>query len=80
MAATAELIAHQKDESQIAEYIGADWLVYQDLKDLIRSAKEGNKDIENFETSIFDGEYLDNQVSDGYLENLEVMRSDSNKI
>ena len=80
MAATSELIAHQKDEGQIAEYIGADWLVYQNLEDLIRSAKEGNKEIENFETSIFDGEYLDDQVSSDYLKNLEVLRSDSNKI
>ena len=80
MAATSELIAHQKDENQIADSIGADWLVYQDLEDLIRSAKEGNKDIENFETSIFDGQYLDDQVSSDYLENLEVMRSDLNKI
>jgi amidophosphoribosyltransferase len=80
MAATAELIAHQKDEGQIAEYIGADWLVYQNLEDLISSAKEGNKEIENFETSIFDGEYLDDQVSSDYLKNLEVLRSDSNKI
>ena len=80
MAATTELIAHQKDEGQIAEYIGADWLVYQNLEDLIRSAKEGNKDIENFETSIFDGEYLDDQVYSDYLKNLEVLRSDSNKI
>ena len=80
MAATTELIAHQKDEGQIAEYIGADWLVYQNLEDLISSAKEGNKEIENFETSIFDGEYLDDQVSSDYLKNLEVLRSDSNKI
>jgi amidophosphoribosyltransferase len=80
MAATTELIAHQKDEVQIAEYIGADWLVYQNLEDLIRSAKVGNKEIENFETSIFDGEYLDDQVSSDYLKNLEVLRSDSNKI
>ena len=80
MAETTELIAHQKDEDQIAEYIGADWLVYQNLEDLIRSAKEGNKEIENFETSIFDGEYLDDQVSSDYLKNLEVLRSDSNKI
>ena len=80
MAATSELIAHQKDVNQIADYIGADWLVYQDLEDLIRSAKEGNKDIESFETSIFDGEYLDDQVSSDYLENLEVIRSDLNKV
>ena len=32
MAATAELIAHQRSEEQIAEFIGADWLIYQDLE------------------------------------------------
>ena len=52
MAATAELIAHQRSEEQIADFIGADWLIYQDLDDLIESAKEGNPKISNFETSV----------------------------
>ena len=79
MAATTELIAHQKDEGQIAEYIGADWLVYQNLEDLIDCAKEGNKDIKHFETSIFDGNYICGSVTEEYLMNLEVDRKDSNK-
>ena len=59
MAATTELIAHQKMKIN-CEYIGADWLVWpQNLEDLIEAFKR-NKEIENFETSIFGGEYLDN--------------------
>ena len=79
MAATTELIAHQRDESQIADFIGADWLVYQNLSDLILAAQEGNPEMKNFETSIFDGNYICGSVTEEYLMNLEVDRKDSNK-
>ena len=58
MAATDELIASGRTEEEVAEVIGADWLIYQDLEDLIASAQEGNPEIKNFEISIFNGEYL----------------------
>ena len=54
MAATAELIAHQRSEKPIADFIGADWLIYQYLDALIESEKEGNPNISNFDTSVFD--------------------------
>ncbi len=79
MAATAELIAHQRSEEQIADFIDADWLIYQDLEDLIKSAKEGNPKIDNFETSVFDGDYICGSVTKDYLTNLETERKDSNK-
>ena len=79
MAATAELIAHQRSEKQIADFIGADWLIYQDLDDLIESAKEGNPKISNFETSVFDGDYICGSVTKNYLTNLEIERKDANK-
>ena len=79
MAATAELIAHQRSEEQIADFIGADWLIYQDLEDLIESAKEGNPKISNFETSVFDGDYICGSVTKNYLTNLEIERKDANK-
>ena len=47
--------------------------MYQDLSDLILAAQEGNPDIKNFETSIFDGNYPTN-ISTEYLENLENIR------
>lgn len=79
IAATEELIAHQRDDKQIANFIGADWLVYQNLEDLIDCAKEGNKDIKHFETSIFDGNYVCGSVTKEYLTNLELERKDANK-
>ena len=79
MAATNELIASGRTDEEVAEEIGADWLIYQDLDDLVASAKEGNPLIENFEMSIFNGEYP-TTVSDDYLQELEVSRKDDNKI
>ena len=79
MAATNELIASGRTDEEVAEEIGADWLIYQDLDDLVASAKEGNPLIENFEMSIFNGEYP-TPVSDDYLQELEVSRKDDNKI
>ena len=75
MAATKELIAHDKTEVEVADAIGADELIYQSLDDLISSVQEGNPDIKDFETSIFTGNYP-TQIEEGYLENLEEERSD----
>ena len=75
MAATKELIAHNKTEAEVADAIGADELIYQSLNDLISSVQEGNPDIKDFETSIFTGNYP-TQIEEGYLENLEEERSD----
>ena len=79
MAATNELIASGKTDEEVANAIGADWLIYQDLKDLIDSAREGNPAIENFEISIFDGKYP-TSISSDYLEDLEVTRGDETKV
>ncbi|KAA9132062.1 amidophosphoribosyltransferase [Marinihelvus fidelis] len=78
MPATAELIAHGRDEKQIQEALGADWLVYQDLDDLVDACREGNDDIGQFDTSCFSGEYITG-VEPGYLEKLELRRSDAVK-
>ena len=75
MAATKELVAHDKTENEIADAIGADELIYQTLEDLISSVQEGNPEIRDFETSIFTGKYP-TDIDDGYLENLEEERSD----
>jgi len=48
MPSASELIAHGRTVEEIQEKIGADWLIYQELDDLIHSATEGNKDIEEF--------------------------------
>ena len=79
MAATNELIASGKTDEEVANAIGADWLIYQDLKDLIDSVQEGNPSIKNFEISIFDGNYP-TSVSSDYLDNLEIARGDETKV
>ena len=79
MPAPAELIAHGRTEQQVQEYIGADWLIYQTLPDMVRAVKHDNADIREFDTSCFSGEYLTGDVTPEYLRKIEVARSDSAK-
>ncbi|MBI81402.1 MAG: amidophosphoribosyltransferase [Gammaproteobacteria bacterium] len=79
MAATTELIAHNRTEAEINDLIGADWLIYQDLEDLIECAKVGNPSIQQFECSVFDGNYITADVDSSYLKRLEESRSDEKK-
>ena len=80
MAATTELVAHKRSEEEIEEFIKADWLIYQDLEDLIMAAQKGNEDIKQFECSIFNGKYVTDDIDDKYLKNLEDVRNDKSKI
>ena len=80
MAATTELVAHKRTEEEIEEFIKADWLIYQDLEDLIMAAQKGNEDIKQFECSIFNGLYVTDDIDDKYLKNLEDVRNDKSKI
>lgn len=75
MPATSELIAYGRNEHEIERELGADWLIYQDLADLVGACREGNETIAQFDTSCFSGEYVTG-VGEGYLEKLQVLRSD----
>jgi len=79
MPTTAELVAHGRTEEEVAEIIGADWLAYQTLDDLIHSVRHQNADIEEFDTSCFSGEYVTGDVTTAYLKRLEADRADSVK-
>lgn len=79
MPTSNELIAHGRTEEEVCEEIGADRLIYQDLKDLVDSVRTGNPDIRNFECSVFTGQYLTDDVDDEYLQQLELFRSDEAK-
>jgi amidophosphoribosyltransferase len=76
MPATRELIASGRSEKEIEQELGADWLIYQQLPDLIEACREGNENIREFDTSCFSGEYVTG-VQQGYLEKLQMERSDS---
>ena len=79
MPSASELIAHHRTDQEVERLIGADWLIYQDLEDLVASASEGNKNINNFECSVFDGNYVTGDISSDYLQRLDAMRNDSAK-
>ena len=79
MPAPSEFVAHKLSEEEVADYIGVDWLVYQDLADLKECALGINPEIEMFDCSVFDGQYVTGGVDDAYLERIESVRSDAAK-
>ena len=80
MPAVSELIAHGKTVEQIRELIGADWLLFQDLEDLVASCAEGSILPMDFECSVFNGVYVTQDVSSSYLAKLESRRNDMAKL
>ena len=74
-----EFVANNRSEKEIAEYIGVDWLVYQDLDDLVACAQGINEKINRFDTSVFDGEYVTGGVDATYLNRIETLRNDGAK-
>ncbi|HPB73839.1 MAG TPA: amidophosphoribosyltransferase [Chromatiaceae bacterium] len=80
MPAASELVAHGRGEEQIREVLGADRLIFQDLEDLIDAVqKQGKSDVDRFDTSVFDSDYVTGDVTEAYLQHLEVMRNDAAK-
>ncbi len=79
MPAEEEFIAHNRTVEEICEAIGADWLVYQDLEDLIDAVRKGNEAIHEFDCSCFDGNYITNDVDTEYFKRLQDKRSDAAK-
>ena len=79
MPAKDEYIAHGRTQEQVSEKIGADWLIYQKLDDLIDACSGGSRNIDTFDTSCFNGEYVTGDIDDAYLEKLENSRNDAAK-
>ena len=79
MPSVHELIGHGRTEDEIAQAIGADKLIFQDLSDLIEAAREGNPKIQRFDCSCFNGEYVTGDVDRAYLDRIEHERNDSAK-
>jgi amidophosphoribosyltransferase len=76
MPSASELIAHDRTEEEVQELIGADWLVYQDLEDLVQCSLEGNPDADGFDCSVFDGNYITGDVDQNYLDWVDSLRND----
>jgi amidophosphoribosyltransferase len=79
MPAASELVAAGRSDEEVANIIGADWLIYQDLDDLVRAVKHHDAVVTEFDTSCFSGEYVTSDVTPEYLARLESERSDQAK-
>ncbi|WP_424683893.1 amidophosphoribosyltransferase [Frateuria sp. YIM B11624] len=78
MPSASELVAAGKTEKEVEQLLGADWLIYQDLDDLVWAVQDGNEELKQFDTSCFSGEYVTGLDRD-YLQQIEMLRSDDAK-
>jgi len=74
-----ELIAHGRSVEEIAQLLGCDWLVYQDLEDLEAAVAGPKFPGMEFDSSCFDGQYVTGTEA-GYFERLGQQRSDAAKV
>ncbi|MCK5373668.1 MAG: amidophosphoribosyltransferase [Alphaproteobacteria bacterium] len=81
MPVKSELVAHNRTEDEICQEIGADWIIYQDLEDLIKAATPSDEcsTPRNFDCSVFNGEYVTGDIDDLYFKRLEEQRNDASK-
>jgi amidophosphoribosyltransferase len=76
MPTPGELIATGRTDQEIADAIGADAVIYQDLDALIDDVRKLNPAIRQFDCSCFDGVYVTGDVSPEYLEGIAAGRRD----
>ncbi|HEU0224514.1 MAG TPA: amidophosphoribosyltransferase [Steroidobacteraceae bacterium] len=76
MAVASELVASGRSEGEVGGFIGADWLIYQDLDDLVAACRHDDARITEFDTSCFSGRYVTGDVTEQFLARIERERSD----
>jgi amidophosphoribosyltransferase len=74
-----ELVAHGRELDDICSLIGADKLIFQSIEDLIAAVGLGNPNVKVFDTSVFDGRYITNDIDQTYLERLDALRNNVSK-
>ncbi|KAI8907252.1 phosphoribosyltransferase-like protein [Gorgonomyces haynaldii] len=74
-----ELIAFGRTDEQVADAIGADSVIYQELEDMVHSVAKFNPDINNFDLSVFTGNYVTGDIDEPYILRLEKQRSESTR-
>lgn len=75
MSTTKEFIARSRTEQEVAEAIGADVVVYQELEDLEQAGLRGNQELETFCKACFDGRYPTEDVDEATLAAIEYERT-----
>lgn len=76
MPAASELVAANRSEQEVGEFIGADRLFYQRIEDLEQAVLGKNTRLAGFDSSCFTGQYVTG-LADGYLTELEARRGDA---
>lgn len=70
-----ELIAHQKDELSIAEFMGVDVLLYQSEKDLVEAVtRRGKHQIQKPCMACMNGDYFSPLITEEKMQELELQR------
>ncbi|TAM27269.1 MAG: amidophosphoribosyltransferase, partial [Rhodanobacter sp.] len=78
MPSVTELVAAGRTDKEVEQVLGADWLIYQDLDDLVWAVQDGNEELTQFDSSCFNGEYVTG-LDEHYLKQIEMLRSDDAK-
>ncbi|MTI64753.1 amidophosphoribosyltransferase [Methylophaga sp.] len=78
MPSATEFVAHDRNVEEIAKELGVDWLIYQDLPDLVAAINK-KSNVERFDTSCFDGDYITGDIDANYLYYIDALRNDANK-
>ncbi|MEY8262860.1 MAG: amidophosphoribosyltransferase [Bermanella sp.] len=77
MPAKEEFIAHGRSVAEVQEAIKADWLIYQDLADLVSATCDGADVKYDFDCSVFNSEYITGDIDDAYLDDLQARRNEA---
>ena len=79
MPTSEELIAHGRTEKEVEKAIGADRLIYQDLMDLKKTVSSLRPQIDDFDCSVFDGNYVAGGINKEYLSRLAASRNEQTR-
>ena len=80
LASPSELIAHHRDEAEIANHVGAAKVIFQKLSDLEAAcAEQSPREHQQFEVGVFCGSYA-TPVEEDYFEHLDRIRGKSRKL
>ena len=74
MPSRRELVASARTIPEIAAELGCDGLIYQEIEDLRAAILEGS-DVEDLDTSCFDGRYITGTVTQEYLDWVETTQA-----
>ena len=79
MPTQSELIANGRNETEIAQLIGADALIYQDIADMQQAVSDLNPNLTSFDCSCFTGQYVTGDITPDYLSWLAQPRQEADE-